>query len=101
MKMSGPIKIGDVFKYNGGYGKERPWLVLSVRKNGVVAVCMSTSEHQFCLLSVESRFWPESKICKTISVFSHDTVKENMSFPYDNRKHIQEIKKNLRKIMQI
>ena len=85
------LRRGDVFIARLVGGKVRPWIVLSVSDGVVSAVAFSHADTAPLMVPSQCRLWRGSWIGKTISVFSEDVAKKEVTRPYTNLRHLDQI----------
>ena len=92
------VRYGDVFWSPMLGGKNRPWIVLSVRADIVVAVGMTSYDSVVGAIQSECRYWPKSHIGTTVSVFTQDIARRNVTRPYTNKGHLRKVAKSISKL---
>jgi len=66
------VRRGDVFIASAVGGKHRPWVVLRVQGDSVLATCLSSSTQVDGALISECRYWPDCFIGGAIATFPMD-----------------------------
>jgi len=97
-----PVKLdalqrGDVFLAKVTGGKLRPWVVLGICGGNVSAVTMSSAESAPNVLKSECRFWPDSWIGTTVSLFDMEYACQEVTRPYTNMAHLRQVEVNFAK----
>lgn len=82
------LRRGDVFIAKMVGGKLRPWIVLKVEAEIVVALCMTSGESAPACQPSECRLWPSSWLGSTISAFPHSAACAEVTRPYTNLAHL-------------
>lgn len=92
------MQEGDTFWYTVVGGKRRPWVTLWVRKGLVGAASLTHTEMEGGW-PCQARMWGEGcYIGPTLITVEEDRVKDSIYFPYQNRKHLKEIKMKIKGI---
>lgn len=95
------VKFGDVCRLESTHGvvagKPRPFAVLKVIGEECICVPLSSTEDWNTLVKGESRFFKESIFTKNIVILPTQMVINSFVAPYDNRKILIEVKKQLKK----
>jgi len=89
------LRVGDVFMYKLVGGKIRPWVVM-FNKKGMVGA--ATLTHDITLpnsYKSECRFYKDSIIGPTLSIFEEERLLDCCLAPYTNKKHLSEVKRSL------
>ena len=98
----GPVETktllrGDVFIAKLVGGKVRPWIALRITGKVVVAVAVSSGDHFPGAIPAKCRFWPGNWIGSTVSLFDLAVAVQEVTRPYTNARHLQEIEANVAK----
>ena len=83
------LRRGDVFIARLVGGKVRPWCVLRVSGDTVVAMAMSTGEHVPGQSLSQCRYWPGSYIGGTVTTFTLDFARQEVTRPYTAAAHLR------------
>lgn len=85
------VKTGDMF-LSSSTNKVRPHMVLSVRKDVVLAAAMTSTNNEYALLHIPDRFKKDQFISAHVGVFPKEFAVHNYIRSYDGSTSIKEIK---------
>lgn len=89
------IRRGDVFWHKLVGGKRRPWIVLSVKSDIVLAVALSTGDSAPRMVQAKCRFWAGRWVGTTTTLVTADLAKQSVTRPYTDREHLREIEAHI------
>jgi len=89
------LRYGDVFIFKLVGGKVRPWVVLSVSTETVIAVGMSSGDYAPAMVPSQCRLWPGCFIGNTVSVFERAAATQEVTRPYTNLRHLDQVRSDI------
>ncbi len=89
------LRRGDVFIAKVVGGKVRPWITLNVGSEIITAVSMSSGDSAPGMKKSQCRFWPSSWVGSTISAFDMEFASKEVTRPYTNLVHLDEIEASI------
>lgn len=92
------VKVGDTYFHKVVGGKNRPWVVLWVRKGWVGAATLTHHTEIEGGIPCECRFWEGSSIGPCLDMRPVEAIKDSIYYPYTNLKHLKEVRETFFKI---
>lgn len=89
------LRTGDVFMHKVTGGKVRPWVVMFSRKGMVGAITLTHHEELPFSYPSKCRFYSDNVLGPTLSLFEECRILDCCMAPYSNKKHLQEVKKDI------
>lgn len=86
------VRRGDIIRVNHNR-KDRPVLVIRVRKEMVYGLILSTTESSYCMMKANSRFLGDSYITHSLVTTPVNIASKNLLGTYGNPKHLAEVSK--------
>ena len=83
------LRRGDVFIARHVGGKTRPWCVLRVSGETVVAMALSSGQTVPGQSPSQCRYWPGSYIGGTVTTFTLDFARQEVTRPYTAAAHLR------------
>ena len=83
------LRRGDVFIARHVGGKVRPWCVLRVSGETVVAMAISSSQSVPGQALSQCRYWPGAYLGGTVGTFALDCARQEVTRPYTAAAHLR------------
>lgn len=93
------LRRGDVFISTFAGGKVRPWVTLTVQREVVTALAMSSGDKIPNMVKSQCRFWPSSWIAPTVSQWPLEIALQQVTRPYTNLEHLGEIEQHVGNVL--
>ena len=95
------FRRGDVIRITQPLNKQRPSVIISVEKDYVISIPLTTSDSIHCLLESKSRFFNSGCFCNSYVITPIEIAQANFLGVYDNPKLVNQAIKELKQFINL